>query len=95
MSVVTGNKEYFPGIGKIAYEGRESDNPLAFKWYACTRRSKQSALSTPRPGTDSNPLGFSTASNASSVYQIFILKKNAWPPKKPCGISRHAMLYTY
>ncbi len=33
MSIVTGNKEYFPGIGKIAYEGRESDNPLAFKWY--------------------------------------------------------------
>jgi xylose isomerase len=33
MSIVTGNKEYFPGIGKIAYEGRESSNPLAFKWY--------------------------------------------------------------
>ena len=33
MSIVTGKKEYFPGIGKIAYEGRDSDNPLAFKWY--------------------------------------------------------------
>ncbi len=33
MIIVTGNTEYFPGIGKIAYEGRESDNPLAFKWY--------------------------------------------------------------
>lgn len=33
MKVVTGNKEYFPGIGKIQYEGRESTNPLAFKWY--------------------------------------------------------------
>jgi len=33
MSITTGNKEYFPGIGKIAFEGRESDNPLAFKWY--------------------------------------------------------------
>lgn len=33
MSVVTGSKEYFPGIDKIAYEGRKSDNPLAFKWY--------------------------------------------------------------
>ncbi len=29
----TGNREYFPGIGKIAYEGPESDNPLAFKFY--------------------------------------------------------------
>ncbi len=33
MSVVTGNTEYFPGIGKIGFEGRDSDNPLAFKWY--------------------------------------------------------------
>lgn len=33
MSMVTGVKEYFPGIGKIGFEGRESDNPLAFKWY--------------------------------------------------------------
>jgi len=33
MSIVTGEKEYFKGIGKIEYEGRESDNPLAFKWY--------------------------------------------------------------
>lgn len=28
-----GNKEYFPGIGAVQYEGPESDNPLAFKWY--------------------------------------------------------------
>jgi xylose isomerase len=28
-----GKKEYFPGIGKIKYEGQESDNPLAFKYY--------------------------------------------------------------
>ncbi len=28
-----GNKEYFKGIGEIAYEGKESDNPLAFKYY--------------------------------------------------------------
>lgn len=28
-----GNKEYFPGIGKIKYEGPKSDNPLAFKYY--------------------------------------------------------------
>ena len=28
-----GNKEYFKGIPKIAYEGKESDNSLAFKYY--------------------------------------------------------------
>ena len=33
MSVVTGSTEYFKGIGQIQFEGRESDNPLAFRWY--------------------------------------------------------------
>ena len=28
-----GNKEYFKGIPKIAFEGSKSDNPLAFKYY--------------------------------------------------------------
>ena len=26
-------KEYFPGIGKIQFEGKESKNPLAFRYY--------------------------------------------------------------
>jgi len=25
--------EFFPAIGKIRFEGRDSDNPLAYKWY--------------------------------------------------------------
>ncbi|RAK69338.1 xylose isomerase [Hymenobacter edaphi] len=29
--------EYFKGIQPIKFEGRESDNPLAFKWYDATR----------------------------------------------------------
>ncbi|MFN8345598.1 MAG: xylose isomerase [Spirosomataceae bacterium] len=33
MSVTLGNTEYFKGISKIQFEGRDSDNPLAFKWY--------------------------------------------------------------
>ena len=33
MSVITGNKEFFPGIAQIKYEGTQSDNPLAFRWY--------------------------------------------------------------
>jgi len=33
MKIVLGNNEYFPGIGKIAYEGKESKNPLAFRFY--------------------------------------------------------------
>ena len=33
MEYVLGDREYFPGIGKIKYEGRGSDNPLAFKYY--------------------------------------------------------------
>ncbi|UII24817.1 xylose isomerase [Fulvivirga maritima] len=31
--VLMGDKEYFKGIGKIAFEGPESDNPLAFRYY--------------------------------------------------------------
>ena len=37
MNVFIGKKEYFPGIGKIKFEGVESRNPLAFKWYDETR----------------------------------------------------------
>ena len=31
--MVLGNKEYFKGINAISYEGKDSDNPLAFKYY--------------------------------------------------------------
>jgi len=37
MSVLIGNKEYFPGIGKIQFEGKESKNPLAFRYYDANR----------------------------------------------------------
>ena len=33
MSILKGTKEFFPGIGKIKFEGKESDNPMAFQWY--------------------------------------------------------------
>ncbi len=33
MSVITGEKEYFKGIGQIKYEGPETKNPLAYRWY--------------------------------------------------------------
>jgi xylose isomerase len=33
LKVTIGNKEYFPGIKQIQYEGQKSKNPLAFKWY--------------------------------------------------------------
>lgn len=33
MSIVLGDTEYFKGIDRIAFEGAESDNPLAFKYY--------------------------------------------------------------
>ncbi|PTT01239.1 xylose isomerase [Pedobacter sp. HMWF019] len=31
--VVTGEKEFFKGIGQVKFEGLESNNPLAFRWY--------------------------------------------------------------
>lgn len=33
MSTLIGDKEFFKEIGQIKYEGPESDNPLAFRWY--------------------------------------------------------------
>lgn len=33
VKVTVGKKEYFPGIHKIKYEGSDSKNPLAFKYY--------------------------------------------------------------
>ena len=33
MKVITGNKPYFKGISRIKYEGKDSDNPMAFHYY--------------------------------------------------------------
>ncbi|MFQ9314972.1 xylose isomerase [Dysgonomonas mossii] len=33
MEILKGTKEFFPGIGKIKFEGKESKNPLAFRFY--------------------------------------------------------------
>ena len=33
MKVVTGNKEFFKGIGQIKFQGIESDNPFSYRWY--------------------------------------------------------------
>jgi len=33
MGITLGSKEYFPGVGPIKFEGPQSDNPLAYKWY--------------------------------------------------------------
>jgi len=38
MKLTLGDKEYFKGIGKVKYEGKESDNPLAFKFYDAKRK---------------------------------------------------------
>ncbi|PUZ27184.1 xylose isomerase [Chitinophaga costaii] len=32
-NMVLGNKEFFKGIGQIKYEGPQTDNPLAYRWY--------------------------------------------------------------
>lgn len=32
-NIVLGENEYFKGVGQIKYEGPESDNPLAYRWY--------------------------------------------------------------
>lgn len=37
MDITLGYREFFPGIGKIKFEGRTSTNPLAFKFYDETK----------------------------------------------------------
>ncbi|MCF3112022.1 xylose isomerase [Niabella sp. CC-SYL272] len=37
MQVLTGTTEYFKGIGPVRFEGLESDNPMAFRWYDETK----------------------------------------------------------
>jgi xylose isomerase len=33
MSTATDTRKYFKTIGKVKYEGVESDNPFCFRWY--------------------------------------------------------------
>ncbi len=37
MNITLGDKIFFPNVGKIAYEGPQTDNPLAFRYYDETR----------------------------------------------------------
>ena len=39
-----GAREYFPGIGRIPFEGPDSDNPLAFKYYDAGREVAGTSL---------------------------------------------------
>jgi len=38
MQLTLGKREYFPGIGQIPFEGKESRNPLAFRYYEPDRK---------------------------------------------------------
>ena len=38
MKIITGKKEYFKGIKAIQYEGRDTDNPLAFRYYQANQK---------------------------------------------------------
>jgi xylose isomerase len=38
MKVITGDREYFKGIPKVKFEGKESDNPFAFKYYDANKK---------------------------------------------------------
>ena len=33
MEVTTGSREYFPNMGEVTFEGKETDNPMAFRYY--------------------------------------------------------------
>ncbi len=37
MKLTTGSKEFFPSISQIKFEGNQTDNPLAYRWYDETK----------------------------------------------------------
>ncbi|HSU29401.1 MAG TPA: xylose isomerase [Chitinophagaceae bacterium] len=44
MHITTGEREYFKGIPSIQYEGPESHNPLAYRWYDPNRKVAGKAM---------------------------------------------------
>ena len=38
MPVITGEREFFKGIGQIKFEGVGSDNPMAYRWYDADKK---------------------------------------------------------
>jgi len=37
MSIIIGQQEYFKDVKKVEFEGRDSDNPFSYKFYASGR----------------------------------------------------------
>ena len=81
-----GNAEYFKGIDKIQFEGRESDNPLAFKYYD---ENKVVAGKTMKEhfrfaisywhtftGVGGDPFGAPTQKNFMSLWEFRSTQKN-------------------
>ena len=65
MKVVTGEKEFFKGIPQVKFEGLESDNPLAFRWYD---ENKQVAGKTTRYSQTKALIAGTNAIPALSIY---------------------------
>ncbi len=70
MKITVGNKEFFKGIVAIKYEGKESDNPLAFKYYDANKKIGKKTMEEHLRfaiaywhtlcGTGGDPFGFPT-----------------------------------
>ncbi len=44
MAVLTATKEYFKSIPAIKFEGPETDNPLAFRWFYENRKVRKKTM---------------------------------------------------
>src|SRR5882762_6256642 len=44
MKVVTGNQQFFKSIKKVRYEGKDSDNPMAFKYYNAQQKAGKKSM---------------------------------------------------
>ena len=70
-------KEYFPGIGKIKFEGVESKNPMAFRYYDAEKvvMGKKEITGTLEDVTEEN-VTLVTEGNALTVERKNISKAN-------------------
>ena len=79
-------KEYFPQIGKIKFEGKESKNPLAFRYYDPEKVINGKKMKDWHGGTPSAPkvatnsAAEQKSSRGTKVQQRWNVPKTKWTP---------------
>ena len=73
-----GDKEFFKGVGKINYEGPDSDNPLAFKYYNHDLMDSTGSTTSKEPKTGAGKDAQFSDSDYESAGATIVTKEEAW-----------------